>query len=140
MGTHKSVVHKHEQLYNPAADGSVAGFPDGMRQLAANSLLQATVDWVNLIYAEDKAKTAGEEVPTKRVYKYKTRKVRVDPDFDEIRQFLTSDWGKTICSVVDIKPGVILNRLEHWLITYRTKGVLPRKLTIGGWTPERKSK
>lgn len=118
MGTHHNVVHKYT-----ASTGRAEGQPldSNFRALAASIVIQAVEDWAGLILAEHRKSL---KPPTCGRGKYE-RKVKVPNSYDDIREFLRSDYCALLCDVINIDPEVILERLEKWLTAYRKRGVLP---------------
>lgn len=115
MSSIPSTKHK----YQPRTHGDIDD--DLLRHIAASVLLQAVTDWVNLIRLEDK-KAKGVTGIQLRDFRQRTTG---GANFIEIRAFLRSDYGDTLCSIVGIGAEIILERLESWLAAYREQGTIP---------------
>ena len=132
----RSVVHKHTQKYAPNRGSPVRQtlYPDEIRQLAANIVLRAVSDWIDCIIHEARAtKKAPAPTPTPAPERGAGRpRAYLQPNYDEIREFFQSDYGAFVCDFIDLDAELILAKLEKWLTAYRTKGVVPNRIKIGG--------
>ena len=138
MGQQPNRVHKY--THDPDHTGGISAYPDEVRQLAASIVLRAVADWVDLIIAEDKAARAAAKQKPKPVdaceddkpRRKGRRRAKTPPNYEEIREFFNSDYGDFICGFIDMDTDVLLGRMERWLILYRSKGVVPHKISTPG--------
>jgi hypothetical protein len=94
-----------------------------LRMIAARIIMQAVDDWLFLIKLEDREKKG--ENPTS-LRGFRNRKLAT-ANFGEIRGFLRSQWGETLCGMIDLDAAVVLEKLEKWLDDYRTTGTMVRQ-------------
>lgn len=124
----RSVVHKHTQKYAPNRGGPVRQtlYPDEIRQLAANIVLRAVSDWIDCIIHESRGVKKKTQTPERGAGR---PRAYLQPNYDEIREFFQSDYGDFICDFIDLDAELILAKLEKWLTAYRTKGLVPDRIT-----------
>lgn len=120
MSKLKTVVHKY-QGYDSSARRSVPD-DDFIRHMAASILLRTTDDWIACIVLEAMEKEGAEP---KRVRDYRSYNAG-NSNFTEIRHFLRSDYGQTMCDLTALDAEIVLEKLEGWLRDYRERGVLPK--------------
>ena len=121
MGKLRTVDHK-DYTYDNTMRYTVNPDEEFLRAMAASIISQAVEDWIGLIRFEEKCKTVES---TKLQGEYR-QYLCGSANHIEIRQFFHSDWGETLCGLIDLEPHVILQRLEKWLYDYREDGVVPR--------------
>lgn len=118
MSTPRTVVHRY-QPNNPCCLSEEDEF---LRHMAASILLQAVEDWIGCIGMEA-MREKGE--PEKRIADYRQYKVG-NSNLTEIRLFFRSDYGETLCGLLGLDNGTVLEKLEEWLTDYHESGVVPK--------------
>lgn len=119
MGRHHTVVHKY-MAPERAGYGTDRLDDADLRRIASRIILQAVEDWVFLLKLEDLEKQRRDPETLRNS---RNRKA-ASANYTEIRGFLRSPWGKTLCGMIDLEAGVVLEKLEGWLNDYRTRGVI----------------
>lgn len=124
----RSVVHKNTQKYetSPGNLADLSFYPDEIRQLAANIVLRAVSDWIDCIIHESRGIKKKTPAPVRRAGR---PRAYPQPDYDEIREFFQSDYGAFVCDFIGLDAELILAKLEKWLTAYRTKGLVPDRIT-----------
>lgn len=119
MGRHHTVVHKY-MTPERAGYGTDRLDDADLRMIASRIILQAVEDWVFLLKLEDLEKQRRDPETLRNSRNCKA----ASANYNEIRSFLRSPWGETLCGMIDLEAGVVLEKLEGWLNDYRTKGVI----------------
>ena len=123
MGRHHTVDHK-DYTYDNTMRWTVNPAEEFIRAVAASIISQAVEDWIGLIYHMERVRTWDDP---KRISDYKQQSCGAS-NFIEIRRFFNSDYGEMLCGVLDLDPGIVLQRMERWLYEYREDGVLPKRI------------
>lgn len=122
MGKLRTVDHK-DFTYDNTMRWTVNPDEEFLRAMAASIISQAVEDWIGLIRFEEKCKALGWDPVKKSEHR---QYLCGASGLAEIRSFFRSDWGETLCAVLDLDPEVILRRLEKWLRDYQENDVIPK--------------
>ena len=122
MSTHRTTKHVNHAYDNPTGSTTYDLDDRTVRRLASSIIEQAVADWVYLIHLEEKWKKK-ENIESAKKYSFQRSGAS---NFTEIRAFFNSDWGDTLCDVVQMNAGTILSVLEGWLSEYHSTGKVPK--------------
>jgi len=120
MGMHRQIVPNLSVATSSAID---VNEEESYRGLASGVLLQTAEDWVACLRRMEPYWEAG-----KPEHHYR---VGGESSLAEIRRFLRSGYGATICGIIDLDSEVVLEKLEEMLRRFLHSGKAPKNIREG---------
>lgn len=120
MGMHRQI----KPNLSVATSGTIdVNEEESYRGLASGVLLQAAEDWACCLRRMEPYWEPGKPENQYRI--------GGDSSLTEIRRFLRSGYGATICGIIDLDSEVVLEKLEEMLRRFLRNGKAPKNIREG---------